>query len=495
MKDDAELLRLYAHDRSEPAFSELVRRHVNFVYSAALRQVNGDAHLAGDVTQIVFTDLARKAKSLAGHQVLAGWLFTSTRFAASRLIRTEQRRRIREQEAEVMHENEPLETDSAAWERISPVLDEALGQLNTVDRDAVLLRYFEGRGFSEIGRHLRVSENAARMRVDRALEKLRDQLARRGLTSTTATLGAALGTYGVIGAPTSLSAVVTGAALASGGAAATTVFTFMSMSKLPAATAAALTLIGGAGYFLQADTQAQLREELARLHAAQRSPEAGANTVDKADGALAAELADLRRDDAEFARLAAEAEALRARFATTTRAVSVNSTQSPAGPALDVRELDALPSPRVQARPVYPFGMRRAGLSGEVLVDFVVDREGIVRGATARSSKIIVNGAEIRISDPAVASGGVVLQTFDVHSPQAAGDAAPASAETVNEAMFGELEKAAIEAVGKWRFRAGLKGGAAVNTRLTVPIVFSVQPPNADAAANAKKRSDEMRWF
>ena len=99
MKDDATLLRSYARNRSESDFAELVHRHVNLVYSAALRQVNGDVHLAQDVTQTVFTDLARKASSLANYQALAGWLFTSTRFAAAKFVRGEQRRRLREQEA------------------------------------------------------------------------------------------------------------------------------------------------------------------------------------------------------------------------------------------------------------------------------------------------------------------------------------------------------------------------------------------------------------
>src|SRR5213595_1088127 len=123
MLEDAELLRRYSEDRSEEAFAELVRRHVNLVHSAALRQVNGDAHLAADVAQLVFTDLARKAGALAGHRVLAGWLFTSTRFAASKLVRGERRRHSREQEAQLMQE---LTRDSAApldWDRVRPILD------------------------------------------------------------------------------------------------------------------------------------------------------------------------------------------------------------------------------------------------------------------------------------------------------------------------------------------------------------------------------------
>src|ERR1019366_3368093 len=112
MTTDSQLLASFARTNSEDAFAELVQRHVNLVHSAALRQVNGDAHLAQDVTQMVFTDLARKAAALASHRVLAGWLFTSTRFAAAKLVRGEQRRRTREQEAQLM--NELSQQDPAA---------------------------------------------------------------------------------------------------------------------------------------------------------------------------------------------------------------------------------------------------------------------------------------------------------------------------------------------------------------------------------------------
>src|SRR5687768_18512690 len=104
MNDDAELLRRYSEEGANAAFTELVQRHVNLVYSAALRQLNGDAHFAADATQLVFTDLARKAATLRQHRVLAGWLFTSTRFATAKLVRTERRRQAREQEAHLMQE-------------------------------------------------------------------------------------------------------------------------------------------------------------------------------------------------------------------------------------------------------------------------------------------------------------------------------------------------------------------------------------------------------
>src|SRR5215469_4014083 len=96
MTPDCELLREFARTNSEDAFAELVKRHLNLVYSAALRQVNGDAHLAKDIAQTVFTDLARKARSLAGRENLSGWLYTSTHFAAAKIIRGESRRRDRE---------------------------------------------------------------------------------------------------------------------------------------------------------------------------------------------------------------------------------------------------------------------------------------------------------------------------------------------------------------------------------------------------------------
>ena len=121
--EDSELLRRYAEEGTETVFTEVVRRHVNLVYSAALRQVNGDTHLAQDVTQLVFADLARKAKTLARHRVLAGWLFTSTRYAAAKLVRGEQRRRARETEAKLMREI--LHDDGASaldWARVRPVL-------------------------------------------------------------------------------------------------------------------------------------------------------------------------------------------------------------------------------------------------------------------------------------------------------------------------------------------------------------------------------------
>ncbi|MBI5768044.1 MAG: sigma-70 family RNA polymerase sigma factor [Verrucomicrobia bacterium] len=212
MNDDAALLRRWAAGKSEAAFAELVRRHLNLVYSAALRRLGGDAHTAADVAQQVFTKLAREARKLSGHTVLTAWLYTATRNAAVDHIRAEQRRAAREQEATAM-QNLFAAAPDADWARLRPVLDDVMDELSDADRTAVLLRFFEKRAFAEIGAALNLSEDAARMRVDRALDKLHGLLAKRGITSTSAALGTALARQAVTAAPSGLAASVVGAAM------------------------------------------------------------------------------------------------------------------------------------------------------------------------------------------------------------------------------------------------------------------------------------------
>lgn len=208
MVDDAELLRRYAENRSEKAFTEFVQRHLNLVYAAALRRLSGDSHRAADVAQTVFTAAARDAARLSRHAVLTGWLYSATRNAAVDVIRSERRRQQREQESCLPHEmNSSSETD---WEQMRPVLDEAMDELDSRDRNAVLLRYFEGTSFGEIGRKLSLTEDAARMRVTRAIERLRALLARRGVTSTSAALSSVLIEQASAAAPAGLSATITG---------------------------------------------------------------------------------------------------------------------------------------------------------------------------------------------------------------------------------------------------------------------------------------------
>ena len=148
MLDDVELLRLYAEERSEAAFTELVGRRIDLVYAVALRRTGGDAHRAQDAAQRVFTDLARKAAALAQRPTLTGWLYRSAQFAAADLMRSEQRRQAREMEAQRMDEIQNQAGGEPDWRELRPVLDETLAELNERDRDAVLLRFFEQRPFA-----------------------------------------------------------------------------------------------------------------------------------------------------------------------------------------------------------------------------------------------------------------------------------------------------------------------------------------------------------
>lgn len=256
MSSDAELLHRYAEGKSEAAFAELVGRHLDLVYSAALRQVGGDAHRAQDVAQVVFTTLARKAGSLTRHPVLAGWLYTATRHAAGKALRTEVRRKAREQEALIMEEISSTGESTVDWDRVRPVLDEAMRELNEHEREAVLLRFFARQPFGQIGAALRVSEDAARMRVERALEKLQRALSRRGVASTSAVLAFGLVQHAATAAPSGLGAKVVSVAIASSGTGALGVVAFMSTGKFIGASIAGMLLAVGVALYETAGARA-----------------------------------------------------------------------------------------------------------------------------------------------------------------------------------------------------------------------------------------------
>jgi RNA polymerase sigma factor (sigma-70 family) len=212
MSESQELLAEYAKNGSEAAFRKIVNSYVDLVYSTALRTAGGDQALAEDVTQTVFVDLARKARTLSPEVMLGGWLHRNTCFVAAKAVRTEQRRRERERQAVEM--NALMNDSEEDFADVAPILDEAINQMEPEDRLAVLLRFYERRDFRSIGRAVGTSEDGARMRINRALEKLHGLLRQKGVTLSAAALASGLTIEAVTAAPAGLSSKVAAAAVA-----------------------------------------------------------------------------------------------------------------------------------------------------------------------------------------------------------------------------------------------------------------------------------------
>jgi len=208
--DDSELLQEYVRDRSERAFAALVSRHLDLVYSTALRMVREET-LAEDVSQAVFVQLARKASTIRDARALPGWLYRVTHFQAANTVRAECTRR--QHEIDAMRLTPSSDEPSAVWESIAPHIEAAMHTLNEDDQNAVLQRFFQGRSWREVGATLALSEDAAQKRVSRALEKVRLHLARRGIMVSVGAIGLALLANAVKAAPSGLASTVTTASL------------------------------------------------------------------------------------------------------------------------------------------------------------------------------------------------------------------------------------------------------------------------------------------
>ncbi len=265
-QSDARLLRAYAERGTEAAFAEIVARHTDLVYSAALRQVYSP-DLARDVTQSVFTDLARKARTISANlspdASFAGWLYRGTRFAARDLYRNETRRTQRERQA--MAQLHPAPETPPDWEQLRPILDDAMSDLDDTDRDAVLLRYFKNHDLRTVGATLGISDDAAQKRVSRAVERLREFFAKRGVTVGASGLAAGISANAVQAAPVGLALTISTAAALTGTTLATTAT--VTATKAIAMTAiqkclvaATIAVLAGAGIY-EARQASQLRQQ------------------------------------------------------------------------------------------------------------------------------------------------------------------------------------------------------------------------------------------
>lgn len=312
---DQQLLCDYAERHSESAFAELVRRYLDLVYSAALRMVR-DTHLAEDITQGVFVALAQNARQLTDHPVLSGWLHRTAQNLAANAVRTDVRRRIREQEAATMNELLSAESD-VSWEHIAPHLDDALGELNEVDRDALLLRYFENKSLREVGATLGTSDDTAQKRVSRAVERLREFFAKRGVTVGVSGLAVVISANAVQAAPVGLAVTVSTAAALAGTtfvttATATAIKTIAMTTLQKTLFTVTVAVLAGAGIYEarqavqlrdQNQTLQQLQAPLAeQIQQLQRERDAATNRL----ASMAGEMANTKGNNEELLKLRGE---------------------------------------------------------------------------------------------------------------------------------------------------------------------------------------------
>jgi RNA polymerase sigma factor (sigma-70 family) len=335
MTDSQTLLAEYVANGSDTAFGELVTRYINLVYSTAARLVEGDAHWAQDVAQEVFTDLARGARGLSSQVALGGWLHRHTCFVAAHTMRRERRRRNRERQAVEMNALE--DHGKAHFAQIAPMLDEAIDQLSTPDRTAIVMRFFEGRDLRAVGQALATNEDAAQKRVARALDKLRGLLLRRGVALSGAGLATLLTGHALAAAPAGLAAIISTAAISSAAAVSggltLSLLKLMAMTKLKLAAGAIIVAGLGTGLMLEQHAQAKLRDEsqALRLKLAQSALLRAHN---QATASLTEPAPPRESQLDELTRLRAEAARLRqqkAQVASTRARQTAQHSPAPAG--------------------------------------------------------------------------------------------------------------------------------------------------------------------
>ncbi len=251
--DDWQLLDEYAVHHSEAAFRTLVDRYAGIVYRTALGQVR-DPNVAEEITQAVFIALAQKAGRIPRQTVLCGWLFRATRFAVLNHMRDVACRRRYEQEAASMQTTSESPDADSVWEQVSPHLNDALERLSRTDREVVMIRFFGNRSHKEVARALGISEDTAKKRLSRALERLRVIFGRRGVAVSSVALAAAFSAFGAQAVPAGLTSSITAAALAKGAGATSALSMAKEVLRLMAWAKAKTAIAIGTGILLAAGT-------------------------------------------------------------------------------------------------------------------------------------------------------------------------------------------------------------------------------------------------
>jgi len=315
---DLELLDRYARYHAEDAFAEIVRRHLDLVHSAALRQVRSP-QLAEEVAQSTFINLARHAHRLAPGTILTAWLYQVARREAIDVVRREARRQLREQIATEMN---AMNATAADWTHIEPLLDDAMHALDETDRAAVLLRYFENKSLREVGATLGASENAAQKRLSRAVERLREFFAKRGVTVGESGLVVVLSANAVQAAPVGMAVTVSTAAALAATTLSTTTTTTLTKAIVMTTTQKALVTVAlaaaiGTGIY-EARQVSAARTEIQKLKQQRDLLTDQLEEMTRERAEAAKQLAALRdanerpnRDAGELLRLRAEVARLR----------------------------------------------------------------------------------------------------------------------------------------------------------------------------------------
>ncbi|TAK90471.1 MAG: sigma-70 family RNA polymerase sigma factor [Verrucomicrobia bacterium] len=332
---DLQLLARYTRDHAEDAFAEIVRRHVDLIHSAALRQVRSP-QLAEEVAQSAFTDLARNANKLKPDTILAAWLYRVTHRTAVDVVRREARRQLREQ---IATELNAMNATTADWTHIEPLLDDAMSALDETDRAAVLLRYFENKSLREVGATLGTSDDAAQKRVSRAVERLREFFAKRGVTVAASGLVVVLSANAVQAAPAGLAVTISTAGILAGASVQTA--TTIAATKAIAMTTLQKTLIAttlaaavGTGIF-EAHQASNLRTEVQTLQQQQAPLTEQIQQLTRERDDATRQLAALREENERLNRNSAELLKLRGEVGVLRNAARASMQANPADASME----------------------------------------------------------------------------------------------------------------------------------------------------------------